>query len=142
MEDMLGIEDAGSTPATASAAAVLLGDAAGAADERAASGPCAVAKVIGYQAWQEALGKAKASASSAEANCSSIWSDKKKQGCYYAATANVRATQAARDAFITGGAAAHDAVNSVKDDPKNEAIARARAASEAAFAACDGDGGS
>jgi hypothetical protein len=54
----------------------------------------------------------------------------------------IRATQAARDAVIAGGAAAHDAVKNVKDDSKNEAIARARSASEAAFAACEDDGGS
>jgi serine/threonine-protein kinase len=142
VEDMLGIEDAGSSSPAASPAAASLGSAASVAEDRSTSGPCAVAKVIGYQAWQEAVGKAKASAKSAEGNCSSIWSDTKKQACYYAATANVRAAQAARDAFIAGGAAAHDAVNNVKDDPKNDAIAHARAASEAAFAACDGDGGS
>jgi hypothetical protein len=32
---------------------------------------------------------------------------------------------------------AHEAVKNVKDDPKNEAIAQARTASTAAWAACD-----
>jgi hypothetical protein len=53
----------------------------------------------------------------------------------------IRATQAARDSVIAGGTAAHEAVRNAKDDPKNEGIARARSASEAAFAACDNDGG-
>ena len=107
------------------------------ADDR--TGPCAVARIAGYQAWQEALAKAKVNAGPAEAACADFRSDKKKQACYYAAMAETRATQAARDASIAGGAAAREAVKAVKDDPKNEAIARARAASEAAFAACGED---
>jgi hypothetical protein len=53
----------------------------------------------------------------------------------------MRATQAARDTVIAGGEAAHEALKNVKDNPKNEAVARARAASQAAFAACENDGG-
>ena len=141
VEDVLGIEEAGWTPAGAvSPRAGESRDAAPSADDRAA--PCALAKVASYQLWQEALVKAKANASGAEAACSSIWSETRRQACYYAAMSGIRATQAARDAVIAGGAAAHDAVKSVKDDSKNEAIARARSASEAAFAACEDDGGS
>jgi hypothetical protein len=105
------------------------------------SAPCAIAKVASYQAWQEALTKAKANATSAEAACASMWSESRKQGCYYVATSTVRATQAARDTVIGGGQGARDAVKNVKDDPKNDAIGRARTASEAAFAACEDDGG-
>ena len=45
-------------------------------------------------------------------------------------------TQAARDAVIPGDGAAHEAVRNVKDDPRNDALARARAASDRAFADC------
>ena len=100
---------------------------------------CAVAKVAAYEAWQEALASAKKSAGSAEAQCADIWSEKKKQGCYYAATSGLRTTQAARDAVMKGGAAARDAVKAVKDDPKNEQIAKARGASEAASVACQSE---
>jgi hypothetical protein len=65
-----------------------------------------------------------------------MW-ERKKQACYYAAFAGLRATQGARDAVIKGGVAAREAVKNVKDDPKNEAIAHAREASAAAWAACD-----
>jgi hypothetical protein len=114
--------------------------AAVSADDRSA--PCALAKVSSYQAWQEALVKAKANAGGAEAACSPIWSDSRKQACYYAAMSGIRTTQAARDTVIAGGAPARDAVKNVKDDPKNDAIARARTASETTFAACEDDGGS
>jgi hypothetical protein len=55
--------------------------------------------------------------------------------------APIRATQAARDAIIEGGPAARDALRAVKDDAKNDAIARARTASLAAFDACGDDAG-
>jgi serine/threonine-protein kinase len=141
VEGMLGVADAGAAAATSNTSpSADAGFVASADDER--SGPCALAKIAGYQAWQEALTKAKAIAGPAEAACADIWSDAKKRACYGAATAPVRAAQAARDAIIAGGGHAHEAVNAVKDDPKNEAIARARSASLAAFAACDDDGGS
>jgi hypothetical protein len=140
MEALLGIEEAGPTPAGASSLGAGSRDAAASADDRSA--PCALAKVANYQAWQEALVRAKANASGPEAACSSIWSENRRQACYYAAMSSIRATQAARDAVIAGGATARDAVRNVKDDPKNEAIARARSASETAFAACEDDGGS
>ena len=60
-----------------------------------------------------------------------MWSDKKKQACYYGASAGPRTAQAARDTVMKGGAAAREAVKNVKDDPKNEAVLRARTASEA-----------
>jgi hypothetical protein len=100
---------------------------------------CAVAKVAAYDAWQEAAATAKKTAGTAEAQCADIWSEKKKQGCYYAASSSVRATQAARDAVMKGGTVARDAVKAVKDYPKNDAITKARAASEAAFAACQSE---
>lgn len=100
---------------------------------------CAVAKVAAYDAWQEAAMTAKKTAAPAEAQCADMWSEKKKQSCYYAATAPVRATQSARDAVMKGGVAARDASRAVKEDPKNEGIAKARLASEAALAACSAD---
>ena len=42
---------------------------------------------------------------------------------------------------MAGGPAAREAVNGVKEDPKNDALARARVAADAVFAACDDDGG-
>jgi hypothetical protein len=112
-------------------------------DDRPGSGGCALAKIASYQVWQEAFAKAKTNAGPAEAACADMWSESKKQACYRAATTQVRGTQAARDAVIAGGGHAREAVAAVKDDAKNEAIARARAASQAAFAACgDEDGGS
>ena len=153
IEDLLGIE--GPAAAVAPAAPPSIPSAfASAATTRSAtatrdasafgidrSAPCAIAKVASYQAWQDALTKAKANAASAEAACASMWSESRKQGCYYVATSAVRTTQAARDAIIGGGQGAREAVKNVKDDPKNEAIGRARAASEAVFAACEEDGG-
>ena len=138
IEDLLGIGDAGAS-APGSLAASLDAAAAVSADDRSAS--CAMAKVAGYEAWQDALARAKANAGPAEAACADIWSDSKKQACYRAAMAEVRATQAARDTVIAGGAPAHEAVRNVKDDPKNEAILRARTASQTVFNACDDDGG-
>ena len=154
IEGLLGIEGPGPgsgaplAPSAASAAASAA-STRGAPTARDAStfaidyrsAPCAIAKVASYQAWQDAVAKAKANATSAEAACSSMWSETRKQGCYYVATSTVRATQAARDAVIAGGQNARDAVKNVKDDPKNDAIARARTASETAFLACDEDGG-
>ncbi len=106
-----------------------------------ASAECAIAKIVAYQAWQDALTRAKALAAPAQAACAGKWGDEKKQICYHAAAATIRATQAARDSIIGGGSAAHDAVKGVKEDGKNEAIGPARTASERAFAAC-GEGSS
>lgn len=149
LEDILGLDDAGaglangdtagttaSTPASAPAAE---GGATVTLEDHAA--PCAVAKVTAYEAWQEAFAAAKASAGPAEAACADLRSERKRQGCYYAATAEIRAAQAARDTIIAGGAAAQSAVHAVKDDPKNAGIARARGASDAVFAACGDDAG-
>ena len=138
IEGILGLADAGA--AATGSAATLPGAAPVSADDDR-SGPCALAKVTGYQAWQDALAKAKVIAAPAEAACADFWSDAKKQACYRATMAEIRATQAARDAVIAGGAPAREAVRNVKDNPKNEAIARARDASQAAFAACEDDGG-
>jgi serine/threonine-protein kinase len=140
IEDLLGIGEGGAPASSGVSAGALL--AAGntpSADDRAA--PCAVAKVVAYQAWQEALAKAKANAGAAEAACGEIWNDRRKQGCYYAASSGIRSAQGARDAVIQGGAVAREALKAVKDDAKNEAIPRARAASEAVFAACGDDAG-
>jgi len=139
IEDLLGIAEAGA-PAAVNAPPPPSGAAAVSVDDRSA--PCALAKVAGYQAWQEALAKAKVNANAAEAACGEIWNDRKKQACYYAAMAGIRTTQAARDAVIAGGAVAREALKNVKDDAKNDALARARAASDAAFAACGDDGDS
>ncbi len=140
IEALLGLEDSGATASADQPPAA--GAQAGAAASDARPAQCAVAKITAYLAWQEALAKAKVSASVAESACTSFWSDRKKQACYYAATSGVRTAQAARDATIAGGAIARDAVKDVKDDPKNDAIARARASSEAASTACDDDAGS
>jgi hypothetical protein len=136
IEDLLGLLDAGP---------IFSGDASPvptppvSADDRTVS--CAVAKVAAYKEWTEAIAKAKVNAGPSQAACSDEWSDRRKQACYYAATATVRTSQTARDALMTGGAAARDAVKNVKDDPKNDALARARASADAVFAACDEDGG-
>jgi serine/threonine protein kinase len=141
LEDLLGVVDAGMTPPPSAGPGGEAGPGAVVAiDDHA--GPCAVAKIASYAAWQEAVTKAKLNAGPAEAACADIRSEKKKQSCFYFATAQTHSTQAARDAVITGGAAGEAAVRSVKDDPKNPAIARARAASEAAFTACGDDAGS
>jgi serine/threonine protein kinase len=134
IESLLGLDDAGVSPVMAPTGATV------SADDR--SGPCAIAKVAGYQAWQEALAKARANASGAEAACASIWNERRKQACFYVALSGVRAIQTARDSVVVGGGVAHDALRNVKDDPKNDAIVRARDASQAAFAACDDDAGS
>jgi hypothetical protein len=135
IEDLLGLADAGSVapPADASPTPPI------SADDRSAS--CALARVAAYRAWQEAIARAKANAAPAQAACADEWSDKRKQACFYAATATVRTSQAARDALMTGGPGARDAVKGVKDDPKNDALARARVAADAVFAGCDDDGG-
>jgi hypothetical protein len=134
IEDLLGLVDAGAVPP---------GDASApppvSADDRTAS--CAVAKVAAYKVWQEAIVKAKVNAGPAQAACADEWSDRKKQACYYAASATIRTSQAARDALMTGGSAAREAVKGVKDDPKNDALVRARASADAVFMACDDDGG-
>jgi len=94
-----------------------------------------MAKVAAYNAWQDAVTRAKETAKSAEAQCSDMWSSR-KNACYYTASAGVRSATAARDTVIKGGGPARDAVKNVKDDPKNDALAPAKAASEAAFTAC------
>ena len=63
IEDMLGIEDAGTTALDDTSSDAAARDAAVVGGDRAA--PCALAKVASYQAWQEALLKAKASANGA-----------------------------------------------------------------------------
>jgi hypothetical protein len=136
IEGVLGMAEAGPELSADAAAADTDGGAVPIDDRTAA---CAVAKVAAYQAWQDALAKAKTNAAPAEAACADMWSDKKKQACYYGASAGPRTAQAARDAVMKGGAAARDAVKNVKDDPKNDAVARARASSEAAFTACRDD---
>ncbi|MGH7284335.1 MAG: hypothetical protein ACRELY_22640, partial [Polyangiaceae bacterium] len=130
----MAIEE-GSDSLSSAGAAVKLPPAAASADDPKKT-KCAVAKVTAYQAWQDAVAKGKANAAPAEAKCASFWTDAKKQACYGAALQNVHPAQVARDAVMKGGASARDAVSKVKDDPKNEAIATARAASEAAFDAC------
>lgn len=134
IEDLLGLVDAGAIPP---------GDASPAppisADDRSAS--CAVAKVAAYGVWQEAIAKAKVNAGPAQAACADEWGDKRKQACYYAASATIRTSQAARDALMRGGSGAREAVKGVKDDPKNDALARARASADSVFMACDDDGG-
>ncbi len=42
---------------------------------------------------------------------------------------------------MTGGSAAREAVKGLKEDPKNDALARARASADAVFMACDDDAG-
>jgi hypothetical protein len=142
IEAQLGIVDAGAPDAGDASPTAIDNhndnDAAVAPDDSAPA--CAVAKVSAYRAWQDVLSKAKVNAGPATAACVDIWNDKKKQACYYAAYAPVRATQAARDAVMKGGAPAREAVKAVKDDPRIDAIARARGASEAAFAVCHDDG--
>jgi hypothetical protein len=138
IEDLLGLGDAAPS-AAASVPAPVAAQAPVSLDDRAAS--CAEAKVAAYRVWQEAVAKAKANAAPAEAACTELWSDTKKQACYRAATGQIRATQAARDAVIAGGPAAVEAVQGTKDDARNEAIGRARAASQAAFTACADEGG-
>jgi len=139
IEDLLGLEEAGAPPPYDAAPASSGGAAAASADDR--SVPCALAKVAAYQAWQEALAKAKVIASAAEASCGGIRNDRRKQGCYYAAMSGIRTAQAARDSVMQGGAAAREALKGVKDDARNDAVARARSASDAVFAACGDDGG-
>jgi len=130
VEGALGLGDGEAPPSADTPAA----GAAPATEETNAA--CAVAKVAAYQAWQEALTKAKALAAPAQASCADAWGDRKRQACYYAASSGVRTTQAARDTVIPGDGAAHEAVRSVKDDPRNDALPRARAASDRAFADC------
>jgi hypothetical protein len=140
IENALGIGDAGAfVPSADTPAAATDGGVAATAPVEETTPECAVAKVAAYHAWQDALAKAKTLAGPAQAACAELWSDKKKQGCYYVASAEIRSTQAARDNVITGGPAARDAVKNVKDDAKNEGIARAHAASDKAFTACGDD---
>ncbi len=138
IESALGIGDAG--PAIVSADTPGEGTDGGAAQASDDVSPaCAVAKIAAYHAWQDTLAKAKSLAAPAQAACADLWSDKKKQNCYYLASAGVRTTQAARDTVVNGGPAARDAVKAVKDDARNDVIVRARAASDRAFAACGDD---
>ncbi len=134
VETALGMSDAGMLPSADTPP--ILTDAATLAATVDASPECAVAKIAAYQAWQDAFARAKVLAAPAQAACAGRWGDEKKQICYHAASAGVRATQGARDSVIAGGSAARDAVRSVKDDAKNDAIVPARAASERAFAGC------
>jgi hypothetical protein len=145
LERAVGV-DAGSSAssgpaASSSNAAIANADksatpAAAATAEDPKKTACAVAKLAAYQAWQGAADKAKSLAAPAQAKCASFWTDAKKQACYGAAFQSARAAESARDASIKGGATARDAVKKVKDDPKNDAIGRARTASTAAFDAC------
>jgi hypothetical protein len=137
LELALGMSDSGAAPSAEPAAPTVDGGEGQTSDTPTPE--CAVAKIVAYHAWQDAMTKAKALAAPGQAACADIWSDKKKQVCYYAASQAVRTTQAARDAVINGGPAAREAVKNVKDDPKNEGIARARAASDKAFSACGDD---
>jgi eukaryotic-like serine/threonine-protein kinase len=102
----------------------------------AATSPAAAGSIASADEPPLSCPEAKTIAQPAQAACAGMWSDSRKQACYYSALAQVRATQAARDSVIGGGSAARDAVTAVKDDPKNEAIGRARTASLAAFEAC------
>jgi serine/threonine-protein kinase len=133
IEDLLGLADAGVAAATRSAPGPE-GSSTTSVGDRV--GPCAIAKVAGYEAWQEAVARAKLNERPVEAACGEIWSEKKKQACYFAATAEARTLQAARDAVMAGGASAREMVKAVKTDPKNDAIEPAQRASEAALAAC------
>ena len=138
IESSLGIGDGGAAVASADTPGEGTdGGAAQASDD--VTPACAVAKIGAYHAWQDALTKAKALAAPAQAACADLWSDKKKHICYYVASGGVRTTLAARDTVINGGPAARDAVRSVKDDPKNDVIVRARAASDRAFSSCGDD---
>ncbi len=134
MEDLLGIVDGGTTLSPDASPLPVVS-----ADDRA--GPCAMARVAAYRAWTEAIAKAKLIAAPAQAVCADEWTDKKKQACYYTANATVRTAQAAREAVMTGGSTTRDVLQAVKDDPKNDALPRARTASDAVLAACDEDGG-
>lgn len=104
--------------------------------EDAKKAGCAIAKVAAYQAWDEALAKAKTAAAPGEAKCADLWTQAKKDACYYAASQVVRVAQAARDTVMKGGARARETVKKAKNDPQNDAIGQARAASEAAFQEC------
>jgi hypothetical protein len=149
LERVVGVDAGSSTsspPAASSANAPIAN-----ADSKPATPPvaataddpktkaCAVAKLAAYQAWQGAVDKAKALSAPAQAKCASFWTDAKKQACYGAASQSTRSAESARDASVKGGAAARDAMKKVKDDPKNDAIGRARTASSAAFDACQDD---
>jgi hypothetical protein len=139
IEVALGMADGGFV---ASADVPLAAADGGEADLASTDTPtpeCAIAKIAAYHAWQDALTRAKSLAGPAQAVCSNLWSDRKKQACYWGATLEVRATQAARDTVVNGGPAAREALKNVKDDAKNDAIVRARAASDKAFAACGED---
>jgi hypothetical protein len=138
IEELLGLGDAGPSAAP-NAPMAADGQAPVSVDDRSAA--CALAKIAAYRAWQEAVAKAKVNAAPVEAGCAELWSDTKKQACYRAAMAQIRATQAARDAVIAGGTVAIEAVQGTRDDAKNEAIARGRVASQAAFTACADEGG-
>jgi hypothetical protein len=140
LESALGLGDAEAPPSADTLPATPDGGIPSADEETTAV--CALAKVAAYHAWQDAYVRAKALAAPAQAACADAWSERRKQSCWYAASAGVRTTQAARDAVILGDGAAHDAVKNVKDDPKNEVIARARAASEKAFTDCKDESGS
>jgi hypothetical protein len=88
VEGSQGMTDGGILPSADTPAGVTATEETNAA--------CAVAKIAAYQAWQEALSKAKALAAPAQAACADAWGDRKRQACYYVASAGVRTTQAAR----------------------------------------------
>jgi hypothetical protein len=137
IEGALGMAvDAEAPPSADTLPATASGDGGAASAGEETNALCAMAKVAAYQAWQDAMTKAKALAAPAQAACAGKWGESTRQGCYYVASSGVRAAQAARDAVIPGDGAAREAVKNVKDDPRNDAIARARAASEKAFADC------
>jgi hypothetical protein len=100
---------------------------------------CASARATAFSAWQDAVGKAKQLAGPAEMQCKNILTSQHKRTCMATATVDVRLAQAARDTTMKGGAAAKNAVKNVRDDGRNSAIATAKAASQAAFAACPDD---
>jgi hypothetical protein len=133
-------DDAASSPTVVSAvedAGVTMAVASATSSTPTNNAACATAKSDAYAAWQDALVKAKQNAAPAESQCSHILTHDHKQSCMATATAGVRLVQSARDATMKGGAAARDAAKNVRDG--SSAIATAKAASQAAFAACQDD---
>jgi hypothetical protein len=128
-------DDAIELPDDASASTPL----ASATSSASTNPACASAKSAAYAAWQDALGKAKQIAAPAEAQCSHILTSQHRQSCLATANAAMRLVQAARDNAMKGGAAARNSVKNVRDDARSSAIAPAKAASQAAFAACPDD---
>jgi hypothetical protein len=77
IETLLGVVDAGAVPSADTAVATAFDAGAVPGDDSAAL--CALARVTAYQAWQEAIARAKAIAAPAQAARSDFWSDSKKQ---------------------------------------------------------------